>query len=106
MLKAHVAVAYPQADWSEVICLGCDEMSVRKGQNYASVFCDLIGKRVLFAVYWRDKSVWKTFAKVLEEHSDHPRAIREISMDMSPLTSPERMKTSETRRKSSSTNII
>ncbi|MFZ4779807.1 MAG: hypothetical protein ACOYM3_30990, partial [Terrimicrobiaceae bacterium] len=25
MLKAHVVVAYPQADWSEVICLGCDE---------------------------------------------------------------------------------
>jgi len=84
MLKAHVAVAYPQADWSEVICLGCDEMSVRKGHNYVSVFCDLIGKRVLFAVEGRDKSVWEAFAKALEEHNGHPRAIREISMDMSP----------------------
>ena len=84
MLKAHVAVAYPQSDWSGVICLGCDEMSVRKGQNYVSVFCDLIGKRVLFAVEGRDKSVWNEFAKALEEHNGHPRAIREISMDMSP----------------------
>lgn len=32
-LKAHVAVAYPQADWSQVTCVGCDEMSVRKGSR-------------------------------------------------------------------------
>ena len=34
MLKAHVAMAYPQADWSQVGCVGCDEMSVRKGHRY------------------------------------------------------------------------
>ena len=34
MLKAHVAAAYPQADSGEVSCVGCDEMSVRKGHHY------------------------------------------------------------------------
>lgn len=33
MLKAHAAAAYPQADWSQVTCVGCDEMSVRKGHR-------------------------------------------------------------------------
>lgn len=84
MLKAHVAVAYPQADWSQVVCVGCDEMSVRKGHRYITVFCDMIGKKVLFAVKGKDKRVWEAFARSLEDHHGHPRQIREVSMDMSP----------------------
>ena len=84
MLKAHVAAAYPQVDWSEVTCVGCDEMSVRKGHRYVSVFCDMVGKRVLFAVPGKDKKVWEAFAVALAEHNGHHRAIEEVSMDMSP----------------------
>ena len=84
MVHAHVALAHPQADWSNVICVGCDEMSVRKGHHYVSVFCDLIGKRVLFAVEGRDRKVWEAFVQSLGEHNGHPRAIREVSLDMSP----------------------
>jgi len=83
MLKAHVAAAYPEGDWSQVVCVGCDEMSVRKGHHYVSVFCDLIGKRVLFAVEGKDKAVWAAFAKALEEHHGRAQAITELSMDMS-----------------------
>jgi len=84
MLKAHVAAAYPQADWSQVTCVGCDEMSARKGHRYVSVFCDLVGKRVLFAVPGKDKKVWESFAQALSDHNGHHRAIEEVSMDMSP----------------------
>ena len=84
MLKRHVEAAHPQADWSNVICVGCDEMSVRKGHNYISVFCDLLGKRVLFAVKGRDKKVWEAFVQALGAHNGHPRAVMEVSMDMSP----------------------
>lgn len=84
MLKAHVAVAHPQMDWSEVTCVGCDEMSVRKGHRYVSVFCDLVKKRVLFAIPGKDKKVWESFAQALAEHNGHHRAIVEVSMDMSP----------------------
>ena len=83
MLKAHVAEAYPQSDWSGVECVGCDEMSVRRGHHYVSVFCDLIGKRVLFAVAGKDKRVWEAFAKEFGEHHGKVSSIRELSMDMS-----------------------
>jgi len=83
MLKAQVAAAYPQVDWSGVVCVGCDELNVRKGQNYVSVFCDLIGKRVLFATPGKDKGVWESFVGELDRHNGHPRAITEVSIDMS-----------------------
>jgi transposase len=43
MLHAAVAVAWSKVDWSEVTCVGCDELSAGKGHRYLSVFCDLIG---------------------------------------------------------------
>ncbi len=84
MLQAHVAAAYPQADFSQVTCVGCDEMSVRKGHHYISVFCDLVRKRVLFATAGRDQRTWERFVAALAAHHGHPRAIVEVSMDMSP----------------------
>lgn len=84
MLKAHVAVAYPQADFSAVSCVGCDEMSARKGQRYVSVFCDLVGKRVLFACEGKDASAWEKFVRMLGDHNGHHRAIKHVSIDMSP----------------------
>lgn len=84
MLKAHVAAAYPAADWSQVSRVGCDEMSVRKGHRYISVFCDLTGKRVLVAVPGRDKSVWAKFTEALSQHHGRPGLIQEVSIDMSP----------------------
>ncbi len=59
-------------------------MSVRKGHRYVSVFCDMVGKRVLFAVPGKDKKVWESFAAALADHNGHHRAIEEVSMDMSP----------------------
>jgi transposase len=84
MLTHNVEAAYPLADWSNMICVGRDEMSVLKGHNYVSVFCDLLRKRVLFAVKGRDKKVWESFVQAPESHNGHHRAIREVSMDMSP----------------------
>lgn len=83
MLKAHVAVAHPQVDWSQVTCVGCDEMSVRKGHRYVSVFCDLVGKRVLLALPGKDKKVWECFVGALKEHYGDPAWISEVSIDMS-----------------------
>ena len=84
LLRVHVERAWPRVDWSEVSIVGCDELSARKGHRYVSVFCDLVGKRVLFAVEGKDKSVWEKFVTALGEHNGHYRAITEISMDMSP----------------------
>ena len=55
MLFRQVDAAYAEADFSNVCCVGVDEMSVRKGHEYVSVFADLVRKRVLFATEGKDQ---------------------------------------------------
>jgi transposase len=84
LLHKHVDAAYAEADFSAVSCVGVDEMSVRKGHKYISVFADLIRKRVLFAAEDRDAGVFPRFIEVLEAHNGHRHALTEVSMDLSP----------------------
>jgi transposase len=83
MLFRQVDAAYAQADFSNVCCVGVDEMSVRKGHEYVSVFADLVAKRVIFATEGKDKETWARFVAALEEHNGHRHAITQVSMDMS-----------------------
>ncbi len=78
MLFKHVAGAYAEADFSQVCCVGVDEL------NDVSVFADLVAKRVLFATEGKDKSTWERFVQGLEAHHGHRHAITQVSMDMSP----------------------
>ncbi|MBI5774937.1 MAG: ISL3 family transposase [Verrucomicrobia bacterium] len=84
LLHKHVDAAYAEADFSAVSCVGVDEMSVRKGHKYISVFADLLRKRVLFAAEDRDSSVFPQFIEALEAHNGHRHALTEVSMDLSP----------------------
>lgn len=84
LVRAHVQSARDQADYSTVTCVGVDEMAVRKGHHYLSVFADLLGRRVLFGAPGKDASVFERFAEDLGRHNGHPHAIVEVSMDMSP----------------------
>jgi transposase len=84
MLFRQVDAAYAEADFSNVCCVGVDEMSVRKGHEYVSVFADLVRKRVLFATEGKDHQVWVDFVAALEKHNGHRHAITQVSMDMSP----------------------
>jgi hypothetical protein len=71
-------------DWSGVVCVGCDQLSVRKAHHYVGVFCDLIGKRVLFATPGKDAATWGAFVTALSEHNGPPRTITEVSIEMGP----------------------
>jgi transposase len=84
MLFRQAGAAYAEADFSNVCCVGVDEMSVRKGHEYVSVFADLVRKRVLFATEGKDHQVWADFVAALEKHNGHRHAITQVSMDMSP----------------------
>jgi len=84
MLHAHVEAARAQADWSEVVWVGADEMNRRKGHNYVTVFADLLNKRVLFGTEGKDASVWERFSEELQVHNGHPKAISQVAIDMSP----------------------
>lgn len=83
MLFRQVDAAYAQADFSNVCCVGVDELSVRKGHQYVSVFADLVAKRVLFATEGKDAQTWTKFVEALEKHNGHRHAITQASMDMS-----------------------
>src|ERR1017187_1056404 len=84
MLFRQVDAAYAEADFSNVCCVGVDEMSVRKGHEYISVFADLVRKRVLFATEGKDHAVWLKFVEAFEKHNGHRHALTQVSMDMSP----------------------
>ncbi len=83
MLFRQVDAAYPEADFSFTTCVGVDEMNVRKGQHYITVFADLMAKRVLFATEGKDKSTWEKFIEAFEKHNGHRHGITQASMDMS-----------------------
>ena len=83
MLFRQVDAAYAQADYGNVCCVGVDEMSLRKGRQYLSVFADLVAKRVLFATEGKDRQTWGSFVEALEKHNGHRHAITQMSMDMS-----------------------
>jgi transposase len=83
MLFRQVDAAYAEADFSQVCCVGVDEMCVRKGREYISVFADLVRKRVLFAIEGKDRATWLSFIEALEKHNGHRQAITQASMDMS-----------------------
>jgi transposase len=83
MLFRQVDAAYAEADFSQVCCVGGDEMNVRKGQHYVSVFADLVARRVLFATEGKDKGTWASFVEALEKRNGHRHAITQASMDMS-----------------------
>lgn len=82
MLFKHIDAAYGRADFSNVCCVGVDELAVRKGQDYLSVFADLVAKRVIFATEGADQHVWAAFIQALEKHNGHRHAITQVSMDM------------------------
>lgn len=84
MLHAHVEAARAQADWSEVVWVGADEMNRKKGHNYITVFADLLQRRVLFGVEGKDAEVWEKFAQEMALHNGHPKAVTQVAIDMSP----------------------
>lgn len=84
MLFWQVDAAYAEADFSNACCVGVDELSVRKGHEYVSVFADLVQKRVLFATEGKDHATWEAFVAALEQHHGHRHALTQVSMDMSP----------------------
>jgi len=83
MLFRQVDAAYAEADFSQVCCVGVDELCVRKGRGYLSVFADLLARRVLFATDGIEARTWVRFVEALEKHNGHPHAITQVSMDMS-----------------------
>jgi transposase len=84
IVRHHVELSYSKKEFSEVVKIGCDETSSRKGHNYVTVFADMDGGSVLFATEGKDSGTVKAFAEELPRHGAKPEQIREVTIDMSP----------------------
>src|SRR5450756_2449559 len=83
VIENHVARERAKLDFAEVREVGLDETSAAKGQDYITVFMDLLLRRVLFAIEGRDGSTVKAFAADLVAHGGDPELITRTSSDMS-----------------------
>ncbi|MCA1681852.1 MAG: ISL3 family transposase [Actinobacteria bacterium] len=83
VLEHHVGAARDQEDFSAVTKVGMDETSARKGQDYVSIFADMMRGRVLFATEGRDCATVARFATDLAEHGGDPDTVTDTSSDMS-----------------------
>lgn len=83
VLHRHVDKARGEKDMSAVDAVCCDELAMRKGHVYASVFADARKREVLFATETKDETTWERFVSDLREHSGDPERILWGSIDMS-----------------------
>lgn len=83
VLEHHVRAARDREDFSAVTKVGMDETSARKGQDYVSIFADMVAGRVLFATDGRNSDTVARFAADLAEHGGDPNNVTDTSSDMS-----------------------
>jgi transposase len=83
MLFLHVKAAQAASEWA-VVWVGADEMNIRKGHNYLTVFADLREKRVIFATEGKKADAWESFAAEMQAHNAHPKQVTQTAIDMSP----------------------
>jgi transposase len=83
MLDRHVEKAREEKQMGEVDAVCCDELAIRKGRVYASVFADARKREVLFSTETKEEATWERFAADLREHGGDPAKILWGSIDMS-----------------------
>ena len=84
IVNHYVDLARGKANHSKVTEVGMDETAARRGHNYMSLFVDMKERKVLFATPGKDSATVAAFAEDLKAHQGDPKAIAEVSIDMSP----------------------
>lgn len=85
IVEHYVEATRADEDFADVADVGMDETSSRRGQDYVSIFMDLVARRVLFAVEGRDAATVEAFAADLADHGGQPaNQIKRATCDMSP----------------------
>ncbi len=84
LLGHYVEGARATDDQSDVVSVGVDETSLKRGHNYMTLVVDLKRKRTLLVTEGRDSGTIKRFAEDLAAHGGSVENIRTVSADMSP----------------------
>ena len=84
IFKFWLSKALSADDQSEVVNIGIDETSSKKGHNYVTVAVDMDARRVIFAKRGKDASLLSEIKNHLQRKGCNSEQIKNISMDMSP----------------------
>jgi len=83
LLRHYVGSARDQEDFSTVQAVGIDETAARRGQDYITLFHDLIERRLLFACPGRDQDTVGQFVADLAAHGGEADSVTAACIDMS-----------------------
>lgn len=84
IFKYWVSKARLKDTQSDVVNLGIDETSIKKGHNYVTLAVDMDKRRVIYATPGKDKQTIKNIKEHLELKDCPNEQIKNICMDMSP----------------------
>ena len=84
VIHRYVGEARSKEDFSDVVKIGLDETSCKKGHRYITLVVDIKNSKVIFACTGKDSSTITNFSKDFQNHNGKPTNIKSTCMDMSP----------------------
>lgn len=84
VINHYVTEAREKENFSEVVSVGIDETSSKRGHNYVSVYVNLNESRVIYATEGKDSKTVDSFQDDFVKHGGEPEKVEDICCDMSP----------------------
>ena len=84
VINHYVGEARSEEDFSDVIEIGLDETSRKKGHEYITLVADIKDSKVIFACEGKDSSTITSFGEDLQNHNGKNSNIKSVCCDMSP----------------------
>jgi transposase len=84
VINHYVGEARSIEDFSDVVEIGLDETSRKKGHEYITLVADIKDSKVIFACEGKDSSTVTSFSEDLQNHNGNPSNIKSVCSDMSP----------------------
>lgn len=82
LVGRRVELAHAAQDWSKVTAVGVDDYAIGEGDEYVSIFSDIITRHVLFVAHGRSHETFKHFLEEGRKHRFRPDNVVYVSMDM------------------------
>jgi len=78
--KDKLRIMYQKQDYKDLVYLGIDEFSLRKGHSYMTIFVNLQSGRIIHAVEGRSSEVVSPFLRKISQKATNLKA---VAVDMS-----------------------
>lgn len=84
VINHYVDEARSKEDFSDVVSVGIDETSSKKGHKYITLVVDIKSSKVIFVCEGKDSSTITKFSDDFQNHNGNPTNIKSACIDMSP----------------------